>query len=263
MRGSARSSRTRSSLSSSSTSKAESSCPSTFGSFPPRPTRSCKKQPGDSTVERHLYTFFRSSTSYRLRIALAYKGLAYEPHYISLPKMQHREASYRDLNPQGLVPLLIEDGHSYIQSLAIIEYLDEIHPAPPLMPKNAQERAYVRAFSQIIGCDIHPLNNVRVLKRLRSQFGADEAATNEWYRHWIAEGLDSLEKYVVLEGRSGQFALGDAVTMADICLAPQIFNAERFGCALDGYPRLMAMFENCMKLPAFTATQPSTQPDAF
>lgn len=214
-------------------------------------------------MERHLYTFFRSSTSYRLRIALAHKRLAYEPHYVSLPKMQHREPTYRELNPQGLVPLLIEDGHHYIQSLAIIEYLDEVHPEPPLMPKHAQERAYVRAFSQIIGCDIHPLNNVRVLKRLQSQFGADEAATNEWYRHWIAEGLGSLEQYVGQEGRAGRFALGDSVTMADICLVPQIFNAQRFGCVLDPYPQLMAMFDNCMKLPAFTETQPNTQPDAF
>lgn len=214
-------------------------------------------------MQRHLYTFFRSSTSYRLRIALAYKRLSYAPHYVSLPKMQHRETAYRDLNPQGLVPLLIEDGHSYIQSLAIIEYLDEIHPAPPLMPKDPRDRAYVRAFSQIIGCDIHPVNNVRVLKRLQSQFGADEAATNAWYRHWIAEGLGALEQYVAREGRSRQFALGDAVTVADVCLVPQIFNAQRFGCALDTYPTLMGMFENCMKLPAFTETQPSTQADAF
>jgi hypothetical protein len=117
-------------------------------------------------MTRQLYTFFRSSTSYRMRIALAYKRLGYEPHYISLPKMQHREAGYRDLNPQGLVPLLVEDEQPLIQSLAIIEYLDEVYPEPGLMPKDPQERAYVRAFSQIIGCDIHPLNNVRVLKRM-------------------------------------------------------------------------------------------------
>jgi len=214
-------------------------------------------------VERHLYTFFRSSTSYRMRIVLAYKRLAYEPHYVSLPKMQHREPGYRDLNPQGLVPLLIEDGKSYIQTLSVIEYLDEVYPEPPLLPKTPQERAYVRAFSQIISCDIHPLNNVRVLKRLKSQFGADEAATNEWYGHWIAEGLSSLEQYVAREGRAGRFALGDSVTMADTCLVPQIFNAQRFGCPVDGYPKLMAIFDNCMKLPAFTETQPSTQPDAF
>jgi maleylacetoacetate isomerase len=214
-------------------------------------------------VERHLYTFFRSSTSYRLRIALAYKRLAYEPHYVSLPKMQHREPAYRTLHPQGLVPLLVEDGRAHIQSLAVIEYLDEAYPEPPLMPADVHARAYVRAFSQIIGCDIHPLNNVRVLKRLQSQFGADEAATNEWYRHWIAEGLGSLEQYVTGEARLGKFALGDVVTMADICLVPQIFNARRFDCALEHYPKLMAVYENCMTLPAFAETQPNTQRDAF
>src|SRR6266850_6684148 len=148
-------------------------------------------------MARQLYTFFRSSTSYRMRIALACKRLAYEPQYVSLPKMQHREAVYRDLNPQGLVPMLVEDERPLIQSLAIIEYLDEVYPEPALIPKHPQERAYVRAFSQIIGCDIHPLNNVRVLKRLQSQFGAGEDATNEWYRHWIAEGLGGLEEFVL------------------------------------------------------------------
>jgi maleylacetoacetate isomerase len=198
-----------------------------------------------------------------MRIALACKRLAYEPYYVSLPKMQHREAVYRDLNPQGLVPMLIEDERPMIQSLAIIEYLDEVYPEPWLIPKDPQERAYVRAFSQIIGCDIHPLNNVRVLKRLQSQFGAGEDATNEWYRHWIAEGLGGLEDYVLGQGRSGQFALGNAVTMADICLVPQMFNAMRFGCELGHYSKLNGIFENCMKLQAFTDTQPKTQPDAF
>ena len=198
-----------------------------------------------------------------MRIALACKRLAYEPHYVSLPKMQHREAVYRDLNPQGLVPMLIGDERPMIQSLAIIEYLDEVYPEPGLIPKDPHERAYVRAFSQIIGCDIHPLNNVRVLKRLQSQFGAGEDAINEWYRHWIAEGLGGLEDYVLGQGRSGRFALGNAVTMADICLVPQIFNARRFGCELDHYSKLNGIFENCMKLPAFTDTQPKTQPDAF
>ena len=198
-----------------------------------------------------------------MRIALACKRLAYEPHYVSLPKMQHREAVYRDLNPLGLVPMLIEDERPMIQSLAIIEYLDEVYPEPGLIPKDPQERAYVRALSQIIGCDIHPLNNVRVLKRLQSQFGAGEDAINEWYRHWIAEGLGGLEDYVLGQGRSGQFALGNAVTMADICLVPQIFNARRFGCELGQYSKLNDIFENCMKLPAFTDTQPKTQPDAF
>ena len=198
-----------------------------------------------------------------MRIALACKRLAHKPHYVSLPKMQHREAAYRDLNPQGLVPMLIEDERPLIQSLGIIEYLDEVYPEPGLIPKDPLERAYVQAFSQIIGCDIHPLNNVRLLKRLQSQFGAGEDATNEWYRHWIAEGLGGLEDCVLQQGRSGQFALGNAVTMADICLVPQMFNAKRFGCELDPYSKLNGIFENCMKLPALADTQPKTQPDAF
>jgi maleylacetoacetate isomerase len=214
-------------------------------------------------LTRHLYTFFRSSTSYRLRIALAYKRLDYQPHYVSLPKMEHRDPGYRELNPQGLVPLLVDGGKSYIQSMAVIEYLDETYRDPPLMPADTHGRAYVRAVSQIIGCDIHPLNNVRVLKRIQSEFGADEAATRIWYQHWIAEGLEGLEDYLVRARLSGHYCYGDSVTMADICLVPQIFNAQRFGCALDGYPVLNAIFDRCMKLDAFRTTQPNTQADSF
>ena len=214
-------------------------------------------------MSRQLYTFFRSSTSFRLRIALAYKRLDYEPHYVSLPKMEHRVPSYRDINPQGLVPLLVEGGRSLIQSMAIIEYLDEVYPDPPLMPKDPAGRAYVRAVSQIIGCEIHPLNNVRVLKHLKAQFGADEAATNAWYEYWVAEGLSGLEGYLAREGVSGDFCYGNTVTMADICLVPQIFNARRFNCPLDAYPRLLAITDRCMTLDAFRTTEPSTQADAF
>jgi maleylacetoacetate isomerase len=214
-------------------------------------------------MSRQLYTFFRSSTSFRLRIALAYKRLDYEPHYVSLPKMEHRIPSYRDMNPQGLVPLLVEDGRFLIQSMAVIEYLDEIYPEPPLMPKDPIGRSYVRAVSQIIGCEIHPLNNVRVLKHLKAQFGADEAATNAWYEHWITEGLSGLEGYLAREGLSGDFCYGNTVTMADICLVPQIFNARRFNCSLDAYPKLLAITDRCMTLDAFRAAEPSTQGDAF
>ncbi|HEY0564029.1 MAG TPA: maleylacetoacetate isomerase [Terriglobales bacterium] len=214
-------------------------------------------------MARALYTFFRSSTSYRLRIALAYKGLAYDPHYVSLPKMQHREDAYRALNPQGLVPVLVDEGKRYVQSMAMIEYLDETYPEPPLLPKAIYERAYVRAVSQIIGCDIHPLNNVRVLKRLQTQFKADEVMVSEWYGHWVAEGLSTLEDFVTREALSGRFIYGDVVSMADICLVPQIFNAQRFSCPLDAYPKLMTIFDNCMGVAAFRDTQPSTQPDAF
>lgn len=214
-------------------------------------------------MSRQLYTFFRSSTSFRLRIALAYKRLDYEPHYVSLPKMEHRVPSYRDINPQGLVPLLVEGGRSLIQSMAIIEYLDEVYPDPPLMPKDPIGRVYVRSVSQILGCEIHPLNNVRVLKHLKAQFGADEAATNAWYEHWIAEGLSGLEGYLTREGMSGDFCYGNTVTMADICLVPQIFNARRFNCPLDAYPKLLAITDRCMTLDAFRTTEPSTQADAF
>jgi maleylacetoacetate isomerase len=214
-------------------------------------------------LSRELYTFFRSSTSYRLRIALACKGLDYTPRYVSLPKMEHRDPKYRALHPQGLVPLLCDGDQSVIQSMAIIEYLDETYPQPPLIPKDIGGRAYVRAVSQIIGCDIHPLNNVRVLKHLAAQFGADEAATKLWYRHWIEEGLGGLEDYVGDAQRSGRFCYGDSVTMADICLVPQIFNAQRFDCPLDRYPLLNAIFERCMMLDAFRSTQPNTQADAF
>ena len=214
-------------------------------------------------MSRDLYTFFRSSTSYRLRIALAYKRLEYTPHYVSLPKMQHRAPSYRALHAQGLVPLLIDGDQSFIQSMAIIEYLDEVYPEPPLMPADMHGRHYVRAASQIIGCDIHPLNNVRVLKHIQTQFGADETATKSWYRHWIAEGLGGLETYVASAGLARRFCYGDTVTMADICLEPQIFNAQRFDCPLDDYGTLTAIFERCMALDAFRATQPNTQADAF
>jgi maleylacetoacetate isomerase len=214
-------------------------------------------------LSRDLYTFFRSSTSFRLRIALAYKRLDYTPHYVSLPKMEHRTPDYLALNAQGLVPLLIDGHRSLIQSMAIIEYLDEVYPEPPLMPKDVDGRAYVRAVSQVIGCEIHPLNNVRVLKHIAKQFGADEAATNAWYRHWVAEGLGGLESYVAGAKLSGRFCHGDTVSMADICLVPQIFNAQRFNCPLDDYPLLNAIFARCMELDAFKTAQPSTQADAF
>lgn len=214
-------------------------------------------------MSRELYTFFRSSTSYRMRIALAYKGLEHESHFVNLPKMKHREEAYRTLNPQGLVPVLVDEGKVLIQSMAIIEYLDEVYPEPPLMPKAPDERAYVRAVSQMIGCEIHPLNNVRVLKYIQQVLGADDAAKQTWYEHWIREGLSSIETYIADHPMRGRFCHGDAVTMADVCLVPQIFNAARFNCPLDDYPTLMAIHDACMELPAFAETEPSKQPDAF
>jgi maleylacetoacetate isomerase len=211
-----------------------------------------------------LYTFFRSSTSYRLRIALALKGLAYESVYTSLPKMQHKDPAYTRLNPQGLVPALeADDGKVYTQSMAMIEWLDEGYPKPPLMPSGADDKWYVRAVSQIVGCEIHPLNNVRVLKYLKTAYGLDDAKVNGgWYPHWIAEGLGGLEGFMLAQGRTGRYCLKDQVTMADVCLVPQVFNAQRFDCDLKPYPTVMRIFENCMQLAAFIEAQPSKQGDA-
>jgi len=208
-----------------------------------------------------FYGFFRSSTSYRLRIALALKGLDYEAHYVSLPKMEQRSAAYLAINPQGLVPTLVDEGRAYTQSLAIMEYLDERHPEPPLLPRDLHQRAYVRSLSQIVACEIHPLNNVRVLKHLQGRWGFSEDDRDTWYRHWIAEGLRNLEATLIHERLHGRFCLGDAPGMADICLVPQIFNAQRFDCPLQDYPVTMAIFEACMALPAFEQTQPKHQPD--
>jgi maleylacetoacetate isomerase len=212
-----------------------------------------------------LHTFFRSSTSFRLRIALALKGLSYEPRYVSLPKMEHKAAGYLALNPQGLVPALVDDaGRVFTQSLAMIEYLDETHPEPPLVPRDPVERWYVRAVSQIIGCEMHPLNNVRVLKYLKSAYGLDDERVNkDWYPHWIAEGFRGLEAFLLEQKRLGRYCHGDAVSMADVCLVPQVFNAERFGCDLAPYPTVMRVYLACLELPEVQAAHPSAQADAI
>jgi maleylacetoacetate isomerase len=209
-----------------------------------------------------LYTYYRSSTAYRVRIALNLKSLPYEPTYISLPKMQHRDAAYLDVNPQGLVPAITIGGRTVAQSLAIIELLDELHPEPRLIPSDPWQRAYVRSLSQIIACDIHPLNNVRVLKYLEMAIGADAERRQAWYEHWIAEGLAAFEAELGGSRYAGRFCCGDAPTMADVCLVPQVFNARRFRCPLDPYPRLMRIYEACAALPAVQAAHPGRQADA-
>ena len=209
-----------------------------------------------------LYTFFRSSASFRVRIALNCKGLGYEPVIVSLPKGEHLETKYKSVNSQGLVPALDDAGNILTQSLAIIEYLDEVHPGPKLLPADPLARVYVRALSQLIACEIHPLNNLRILKYIRKAYKLDEEGVNAWYRHWIAEGFQMVESFLGDNGKHGRFCFGDHVSMADCCLVPQVFNAQRYNCDLNPYPMLMRIHEACMQLDAFIRAQPSQQPDA-
>jgi maleylacetoacetate isomerase len=208
-----------------------------------------------------LYTYFRSSAAFRVRIALNLKGLAYEPVFVHLAKGEHRAAAYAKVNPQALLPTLeLDDGTRLTQSLAIIEYLDEKHPQMPLVPKDARQRARVRSLSYLIASEIHPLNNLRVLQHLKRALSQSEDQVNAWYRHWIADGLAKLE--AELASRKGRFCHGDTPTMADCCLVPQIFNAKRYQSDLAPYPETMRVFEACMHLEAFDRAQPSKQPDA-
>jgi maleylacetoacetate isomerase len=209
-----------------------------------------------------LYTFFRSSAAFRVRIALNCKGLAYQSLPVSLPKGEHKLAGYLALHPQGLVPALEDEGKIYVQSLATMEYLEETRPQPPLLPANAEDRAYVRAVAQVIACEIHPLNNLRTLRYIKKTFSLDEGGVNAWYRHWIAEGLAGLEALVAGAKKSGKYCYRDQVTIADCCLVPQVFNAQRYQCDLAPYPVVMAIFAECMKLDPFIDAQPSRQPDA-
>lgn len=212
-----------------------------------------------------LYTYFRSSAAYRVRIALNLKGLSYEPVPVHLARNggeQHRP-EYRAVNPLGTVPALVaEDGSVIVESMAIIEYLDETHPQPPLLPADALGRARVRALAQVVACDIHPLNNTRVLKYLKDELGASEEQKNAWYRRWVADGLAALERMLAASPHTGAFCHGDAPTLADCCLVPQVFNARRFGCALDAMPTIVAIADRCAKLDAFFAAEPRNQPDA-
>ena len=208
-----------------------------------------------------LYTYFRSSAAFRVRIALNLKGIAYQPMFVHLAKGEHRAASYTKVNPQALLPTLeLDDGTRLNQSLAIIEYLDETHPQKPLVPKDAQGRARVRSLSYLIASEIHPLNNLRVLQHLKRALSQSEDQVSAWYRHWIADGLAKLEGE--LASNKSRFCHGDAPTMADCCLVPQIFNAKRYQSDLAPYPQTMRVFEACMQLEAFDRAQPSKQPDA-
>ena len=211
-----------------------------------------------------LYTYFRSSAAYRVRIALNLKGLAYEavPVHLLRNGGEQLAEAYRAVNPAGLLPALEDDGAVITQSLAIIEYLDEMHTMVPLLPQDALGRARVRALSQTIACDTHPLTNLRVLKHLKGPLGLSEEAKMDWYRHWMKEGMAVLEAQLAGSGDTGRFCHGDTPTMADCCLVPQVFNAQRFEIDLAPYPTIAHIHEHCAGLPAFVAAHPAQQPDA-
>ena len=207
-----------------------------------------------------LYNYFRSSASYRVRIALALKGLDFDYIPVHLQRNEQFAESYAALSPARLVPLLKDDDKVVTQSLAIIEYLDETHPEPPLLPGDAQARARIRALALDIACEIHPLNNLRVLRYLVKDLKVSEDDKNRWYRHWVETGLEVVERR--LAAAPSRFCHGDAPTLADCTLVPQIFNAQRFECRLDHVPNVMRVFGECMTLSAFEDTRPEKCPDA-
>jgi maleylacetoacetate isomerase len=209
-----------------------------------------------------LYTYFRSSAAFRVRIALNLKGLDYEAAFVHLPRGEHREPAYSAVNPQALVPALLDEGRLLSQSIAIMEYLEETHPSPPLLPKDAPGRARARSLALLVACEIHPVNNSRVLQYLVAEMGHSEDDKNKWYRHWIHDGLAKLEAQLAATPGTARFCHGDAPTMADCCLVPQIFNAKRFDCDTSHAPTVMRVFDECMRLEAFQRAQPSRQPDA-
>lgn len=211
-----------------------------------------------------LYSYFRSSAAYRVRIALNLKGLDYETVPVHLMKdggQQHSE-SYKALNPTELVPTLVDGELAIGQSMAILEYLEETHPEPALLPADAAGRARVRALAQTIACDIHPLNNLRVLKYLKRSLGVDDAVKDEWYRHWIAVGLGSIEAMLAGNPATGRYCHGDRPTLADVLLVPQVFNARRFDCDLGAMPTVVRIADTCAQLDAFARAEPARQPDA-
>ncbi len=206
-----------------------------------------------------LYDYARSSAAYRVRIGLNLKGLDYERRTVNLLDSEQQGEAYRALNPQGLVPMLEVDGQRIIQSLAILVYLDQIVPEPPLMPRDPVDGAHVRALAMTIACDIHPLNNLRVLKYLSGPLGLDQAQRDGWYAHWISEGLTALE--ALAAPRAGDFLFGDQPGLADVCLIPQLFNARRFNVPVGDYPTLLRADDNASRLPAFAAAHPDAQED--
>lgn len=212
-----------------------------------------------------LYSYWRSSAAYRVRIALALKGLPFETLPVNLVRAggEQLKPEYLALNPEGRVPLLIHDGRPVSQSLAIVEYLEEVFPdTPALLPTEPSARARVRSLAQLVACDIHPLNNLSVLQYLKNELGASSAASSHWYRHWVARGFRALEARLAGEAETGNFCHGEAPGLADVCLVPQVYNARRFEVDLDDYPRIVAIDSACRTLDAFRAAAPEQQPDA-
>ena len=210
--------------------------------------------------DRTLYTYWRSSAAYRVRIALNLKGLLWSPKSVDLRSGAQSGVGFKLLNPQGMIPYLIDGEIGLNQSVAIIEWLDETYPEPPLLPADPLARARIRAAALTIACDIHPLNNLRVLKYLRSEFGQDQDAIDTWSRHWIEAGFESLEE--IAEGSTGPYLFGDTVTLADICLVPQMYNARRMQADVARFPKLGAIDKALVAIPAFNTARPEAQPDA-
>ena len=211
-----------------------------------------------------LYTYFRSSAAYRVRIALNLKELAYDavPVHLLRGGGEQLQDEYRKINPSGLVPTFQDDWITLSQSMAILEYLEDEYPQVPLLPKDAAGRARVRELAQIIACDIHPVNNLRVLRYLVHELGLSEEAKDEWYRHWLVDGLEVLEKHLARDPSAGPLCHGFVPTIADCFLVPQVFNAQRHGIDIDAYPNIARINAQCVKLPAFIAAHPASQPDA-
>jgi len=209
-----------------------------------------------------LYNFFRSGTSHRLRIALNLKGLPWDYAAIDLRSEEHLTPAFRALNPQGLVPALEWDGGVLTQSPAIIEWLEERHPTPPLLPANPYDRARVRGLAAIVGCDIHPLNNRRILEKLRSDFGADEAAVQAWCATWIGAGFDAIQALLAADARRSNFCFGNVPTLADVYLVPQVESARRFGIDIARWPSILSIDAACAEIDAFRRAAPALQPDA-
>jgi maleylpyruvate isomerase len=211
-----------------------------------------------------LYTFFRSSASFRVRIALNLKGLTCDQAPIHLRRGGGEQlmAAYKSINPQALVPALEDNGKILTQSLAIIEYLDEKFPKPPLLPVDPADKAFVRSLAMVIACEVHPIQNLRVLNHIKATYHQTDAEVNPWAQHWIDLGLRAIEQMIVAQSRREKFCFGDRPTLADICLIPQLGNARRFGCDLSKYPTILEIEKNCMAIPAFADAAPEKQPDA-